>query len=257
MRFWKKQSEFTPGLFAALAGLAFVLVFMEPTPLEIRVDGVSIDQWCADAFYWNGIHRWFVDGENPLGKVFFYNGPKALIIATAVGFGVFALTPGRFMEKLRVRFPWIPARRNALIITLCLALIPIACNRAKAVTNIYCPYEHTRYGGHAPYARLWDDYPAEFKAVQRANPRERGRGFPAGHASGGFALMSLALAFRRRRLIGVAIGTFAGWWMGLYQMAKGAHYLSHTLVTWCVAWIMIWTLTRLIRPEEFAVSAKA
>jgi membrane-associated PAP2 superfamily phosphatase len=30
-----------------------------------------------------------------------------------------------------------------------------------------------------------------------------------------------------------------GWIMGLYQMLKGAHYLSHTVTTMLLAWIII------------------
>jgi membrane-associated PAP2 superfamily phosphatase len=252
MRSLKKPSDRTLGLLAALAGLAFVLIFMEPTRFELRAGDISVDQWCADAFYWRGIHRWTIEGTEPVRRLLFYTGPKVLIIALSVLTGLVALLPSCVLKKPRVRFPWIPTRRDALFVTLCLALIPLACNRTKAVSNIYCPYEHTRYGGHAPYVRLWDEYPAEFKATQKANPRERGRGFPAGHASGGFALMGLAFILCRRPWLGVAIGTFVGWSMGLYQQMRGAHYLSHTLVTWCVAWILVCLLAWIVRPSGWS-----
>lgn len=250
MSFFAKPSRRTATLLVALAGLAFCLLFLEPSPWEIRIGDISVDQWCADAFYSTASHRWWVDADEPVSRLLFYTGPKALLIAASVALGLVFLIPGKFLAGIRVRNPWIPARRDALFITLCVGLIPLVCNQTKGATNIYCPYEHTRYGGHAPYVRLWDDYPESFKAVQRATG-ERGRGFPAGHASGGFALVGLAFTLRRRRWLGLVIGAAAGWWMGLYQMAKGAHYLNHTLVTWCVSIILAHALAWLVRPTGF------
>ena len=65
--------------------------------------------------------------------------------------------------------------------------------------------------------------------------------FPAGHASGGFALLGLVAARGTRRWRNgiLALGLGLGWWMGGYQMLKGAHYLSHTLTTMIVAWLVV------------------
>lgn len=245
MNFLKREPLLAAVLTSAVAILFFVLVFMEPTRFELRVEGLSIDQWIADAFYWPGAHRWTVDAKDGAAKLLFYTGPKAALIALGVALGLVALLPGRALAGARAKLPWLPQRREALYLTLCLTLIPLSCNRLKAVTNIYCPYEDTRYGGKAPYVRLWDDYPEDFKAMQRANPKERGRGFPAGHASGGFALCAFAFTLRRR-WIGVALCAAAGWWMGLYQMMKGAHYLSHTLFSWAFAWLLAGALAWVI-----------
>lgn len=236
------------GLLAALAGLAFVLLFMEPTPWEIRVGGLSIDQAAADLFWNPRTGQWAVDNRAQPWAFLFYSGAK-LALALAAGLAALvALAPSRFDAALRARFPALPTRRSLVFFVLAMAVIPTVCNRGKAVTNIYCPYEHTRYNGYAPYVRLWDEYPAAFKAKQAADPRERGRGFPAGHASGGFALMALGWVMRRRWL-GILIGTLAGWAMGGYQMVKGAHYLSHTLTTWCLAWLMLVALAAVVKPR--------
>lgn len=236
-----------PGLLAALGLLAFVLVCMESTPLEIRVGGLPVDLVLQDRFFNFQTHQWAVDKSEVVGRLLFYNGPKAVLILLGVGSLVLALLRGRAEAVLRRRFPWLPARRGALFLAVSLIVIPLVCNRGKAITNIYCPDEHERYGGRAPYARLWDSYPPKFAAVQRAHPSERGRGFPAGHASGGFALMALGFVMRRR-WAGVLAGCALGWAMGLYQMLKGAHYLSHTLTTWALAWLMLLGLAALIRP---------
>jgi membrane-associated PAP2 superfamily phosphatase len=36
--------------------------------------------------------------------------------------------------------------------------------------------------------------------------------------------------------------------MGGYQMLKGAHYLSHTVVTMLLAWIVLLVWRRVVRP---------
>lgn len=80
-------------------------------------------------------------------------------------------------------------------------------------------------------------------------PHKRGRGFPAGHASGGFVLLSLAglASTRRGRIICLAIGLAVGSTMGIYQMLKEAHYFSHTLVTAGVCWIVFLSWRRILR----------
>ena len=69
---------------------------------------------------------------------------------------------------------------------------------------------------------------------------KRGHGFPAGHASGGFALMILFFCFKKKKykIAGLCLGLAAGWGMGLYQMWRGEHFLSHTLCTLFAAWLM-------------------
>ena len=39
----------------------------------------------------------------------------------------------------------------------------------------------------------------------------------------------------------------AGWVMGIYQMLKGAHFLSHTIVTMLIALIIVQVLAWLLR----------
>lgn len=235
-------------VFVWLAVLAGLLVFLEPTDWEWRIGGLSVDQWIQDRFYL-GDKAWLLDGEAEPWRLLFYNGPKILIMVFAATMGLCAFVPARLWTSRGLDGQWFADRRTTLFLVAVLALVPLGCNRLKAVTNIYCPYENTRYGGYAPYVRIWESYPEEFKKRQTAT-HDRGRGFPAGHASGGFALMALAYAARSRRwrIAGVMLGVFAGWWMGVYQMLKGAHYLNHTLVTWCLAWLGVILLARLFRP---------
>lgn len=209
---------------AAWSASALLVAFLlfEFTPLDI---------WIQDRLYDFERNRWLVDGRNPTGRVLFYTGPKVLIIGLAVALVATICVPAR----LRPRLPeWLQSRRKVALTILALGLVPAIIGGIKASTNVFCPSETRRYGGDVPYVRVLEAYPMDDR------PLRRGRCFPGGHASGGFALFALAgLALHRRgQLMGIAIGLGVGSLMGGYQMAKGAHYLSHTVITALVAWLI-------------------
>jgi len=123
-----------------------------------------------------------------------------------------------------------------------LVTAPLLIAAGKATTNVFTPHEIRRYGGFAPYVKVIGSYP------DGDRPSKRGRGFPAGHASGGFSLMAAAgpARTRRGRWLGAAAGLAAGSAMGIYQICKGAHYLSHTVFTALACWIVFLTLRKLL-----------
>lgn len=204
----------------------------------------GIDLWVQDHFYDFAQREWIVDGNAALPRLLFYNAPKVLIII--IGLGVLALA--LFPQRWRARLPFAAVPRKYLwAVFLTLGTVPALIGQLKAVTNIFCPSEIRRYGGDVPYVRVVESYPANDR------PERCGRCFPAGHASGGFALVGLmALALTRRgQRRALALAMAVGWTMGLYQMMKGAHYLSHTVITMLLAWILflIWRrIFRLHRP---------
>ena len=107
------------------------------------------------------------------------------------------------------------------------------------MTGVLYPCYVDRYGGKQPYRTLLESIP-------RVPGRVRGRGFPAAHCSGGFALMALYFVMPGpARWVGLGLGLAAGWIVGLYQMLKGVHYLSHTIVTMFLAWLIILIVSRL------------
>lgn len=203
----------------------------------------GLDLWVQDRLYNFEEHRWAVDAQAPLGRLVFYTGPKALIIPTAVAVLVLAAGPARWRERLRF------ARRDLWVAVLTLVTVPVLAGLGKNHTNTFCPSEIRRYGGDVPYVKLCEPYPEDDR------PARRGHCFPAGHASGGFALLGLMWLRRTRvwRLGGLALGLGVGWWMGGYQMLKGAHYLSHTVVTMLLAWIVLLAWRRIVRPAPDAL----
>lgn len=209
--------------------LAAALVLFEFTGIDLAVQDRLFD-------FASG--RWLVDARDPLGRLLWYDRPKALIILTALGVLTLFLGPARWRERGRF------ARRDLGVALLTLVSVPVLVGLGKDTTNVYCPYEIRRYGGDVPYVKLAERHP------DNDRPARRGRGFPAGHASGGFALLGL-LWLRRSpawKRGGLALGLAAGWAMGGYQMLKGAHYLSHTVVTMLLAWILMLAWRRVVRP---------
>lgn len=199
-------------LFASLGVLFAVFALFEFTNLDILVQ---------DTLYDFETGKWLVDARDSLGRAAFYNGPKYLIIALATVLLILALGPAGWRTRAAVD------RRGLAVGLLTLALVPALVGFSKARTNVFCPSEIRRYGGDVAYVKVLGRFSNEDR------PDRRGRCFPAGHSSGGFALIGLMWLRRSRRWrTGIAaLSLVVGWWMGGYQMLKGAHYLSHTLVT--------------------------
>lgn len=227
-----------PGFRRRLASPWFGLALL--AGLFVLLEVTALDLWVQDRFYDFERHRWLVDAKEPMGRLFFYDGPKACIILAALGLLGLTLGPARWRKR------WGFARRDLGVAVLTLITVPVLAGFGKSTTNIFTPAQIRRYGGDVPYVKLFATYPANDR------PAGRGHGFPAGHASGGFALLGLYGLRRTRawRWGAIALGLGAGWWMGGYQMLKGAHYLSHTVATMLLAWVMVWLWRRMLRPAS-------
>ncbi len=144
-------------------------------------------------------------------------------------------------------------RRDLWVAVLTLATAPALVALGKANTNTFEPSRIRRYGGDVPYVKVIEQYPPG------DHPLRRGRAFPAGHASGGFALLSLAgfASTRRGRIMGIFVGLTSGTAMGTYQMFKGAHYLSHTLFTAIFCWIVFLAWRRILGTKEHSLVEEA
>ena len=214
--------------------LIIVFFFFEKTNVDLGVQ---------DFFYDFTRQSWLVNAKATVPRMIFYNAPKVVIIITAV----IALFLCALRSKYRFRLLKTVVRRCDLIVLIAtLAVAPSLISVCKAKSNVFCPHQVTRYGGEQPYVRVLEAYPSDH------SNRQKGKGFPAGHASGGFALMSLAglATSRRGRKLGIAIGLTVGTGMGVYQMAKGAHYLSHTLITALFCWLVFLVARRIFLTEK-------
>jgi membrane-associated PAP2 superfamily phosphatase len=205
----------------SLGLLAFCLVCFELT---------QFDLWVQNALFDPVRQQWLVNGADSLPRLIFYTGPKAVFLVFALCLVLGLL----FTNRLALLKPY---RTGIGVVLVSLILVPATVSLLKSTTNVACPRDLAQYGGAAPYRGLAGSGRAEVgpEAVQRY------RCFPAGHASGGFALLSLFFLFRRRRnrVGAIALGLTVGWAAGIYKMAIGDHFLSHTVVSMLIAWLLI------------------
>ncbi len=208
--------------------------------LLIAVFGIceltGIDLYVQDYIYNFKTHTWLIDAKSPLPRLLFYTGPKAHHLDHGPQHA------GRRRSSTR-KLPFLKTPRATFwIAVLTIATAPALVALGKATTNTFTPAQIRRYEGKVPYVKVIEKYP------KNDHPKKRGRAFPAGHASGGFALLSLAglCTTRRGRIIAISIALTVGTAMGGYQMLKGAHYLSHTLFTAIFCWIIFLLWRRII-----------
>jgi membrane-associated PAP2 superfamily phosphatase len=222
-----------PGLAVTLLLLAGTFALFEFTDLDLRLQ---------DHCYDFGKHRWRVEKQDTGPRLLFYTGPKVVLAVTGGILIAWLLLPVRWRPTALQNFqlPW-PHRRLWFIL-ICLAAVPATIGLMKARSDLYCPWSIDRYGGDRPHLHFFEALPANY-------PPDCGKCFPAGHASGGFALLSLYYlgTSRRGRWLGLMIGMTAGWALGIYQMLKGAHFLSHTVVTMLIAALLVQALAWLLK----------
>ena len=186
------------------------------------------DIWVQSHFYNPLTHQWIIDTDNTVLKFIFYDGIKRLLIVVAVLFLLVLI--------IGWKKPWMRSyRRGFIIVVLSSIIVPLVVGSLKAVTNMPCPKNIESFGGAYPHTCVWEKY----------NTKECHLGkqkcWPAGHASGGFALLSLIFLFRSRKnkIIAGSVAMIIGWSMGIYKMLIGDHFLSHTTITMILAWLLI------------------
>ena len=213
------------GNLSILLGLLCVvltIVVFEKTSIDLRVQ---------DLFY-DPVRGWAVDARAPLSRLVFYQGPKWVLVVFVAGLALCIAAPEAWARRL----PLTPVQAGFVL--TCIVVAPVTAWFIKRHTGVLYPCYVQRYGGTEPYRTLLESIP-------RVPGRVRARRFPAAHCSRAFALMSLYFVMPGPlRWLGLALGLVAGWVVGLYQMLKGVHYLSHTIVTMFLVWTIILALSR-------------
>ncbi len=196
--------------------------------------GSGLDTWVADQLYaWQG-GTWALRDAFLTSRIAHEAGRD---LSTLAWLGVFVAWLSTWwragMRHLRAPLMWL------LLTTLAASLL-VAWT--KSLTNMDCPWDLIRYGGDRPFIGLF---------TARPEGMPRGVCFPAGHASSGYAWLSLVFFLGEMRprwqAAGLALVVAAGLVFGIAQQLRGAHFLSHDLVTaalcWCVAalaWRFAW-----------------
>src|SRR6267154_6559479 len=158
---------------------AFVCTIASALLSILACEYSGLDLLVQDHFFNFQTKQWLVDQHAPVPRFFFYNFPKILLIIYGAALLVMGIASARFRKT------WFLPKRTALYLLCSLAVIPIMIGIGKSQSWVYCPSQIIRYGGDAHYRRVFDHIPDD------VHYKDRGRCFPAGHASGGFALISL------------------------------------------------------------------
>ncbi len=187
----------------------------------------GMNNWVQDYFYNPALNEWFIDRNNKTLDLLLYSGIKKLFIVVIL-FLLFALI---FLRRYR----WVSdnIRGLSIVVASCL-IIPLSVGALKASTNMPCPNQLVDYGGKYEHVGLFD-------SLQPGDSRIGSKCYPAGHASGGFALLSLLFLFKTRRSqIRTFVGVMAfGWATANYKMLIGDHFIGHTVVTMLLSWLLI------------------
>lgn len=200
-------------------------------------EATTLDMAIQDRFYDVDVQQWLLDRDDKILKFFFYDMMK-------IFYALFMVAIAAILIFFRNRKYIEPYRKGLVIVLLSTLMVPLTIGALKAVTNTPCPRDITRFGGSYPYVTVFESYPDDFKTKGKVAC------FPAGHASGGFALMALFFLFKHphNQKIVIAMAATTGWVMGAYKMLIGDHFLSHTLVSMELAWLVIILISCLVKP---------
>lgn len=196
----------------------------------------TLDLAVQDLFYNFQNSTWLLSNKNNwILHFILYSGEKKLILI----FGVSVVLALIFFRQNKIISDY---RTGLMIVALSLIVVPFTVGQLKGNTNMPCPCQLERYGGKFMESKLFSCYPSDFIQPEKA------KCYPAGHASGGFALMGLYFLFKTKRNKRLALtGAFlTGWITGLYKMMNGDHFLSHTITTMLLAWILILLVSKVV-----------
>ena len=191
----------------------------------------------ATGFEWRG--HWFAAdvlhvGGQWLGRVLFV----VLLV------NVFRPLPVIGAMPRRERVIWCG------VTLVCAVLIALLKHRSR----VSCPWSLAEFGGTARHISHWSA--AAWWGGGDGGP---GRCFPSGHASTAFSFFSGWFALRVRAPRAARAWLLGIWTLGLLfgltQLARGAHYPSHTFWTAWLCWtisLLLWQWLVLRRPRSGA-----
>lgn len=225
-RFWLMH------IIPAFIFMLLMLLLYPHTQLDTRI---------TDLFFDAELHR-FTLKNDPFLTVWMHVRLKWLMVAIALASLVLALLSYRLsrLSEHRLSLLWVFA--GMVISTTVVSVF-------KHYSVHGCPWDIVLYGGKLPLLDLFTSPPAGTEA---------GACFPAGHPSGGFALMAFYFAFMHSKprfsVLMLWLGLFMGLLMGLVQVVRGAHFLSHVLWSGLLVWMVLlalYWLWSLRKPASF------
>lgn len=225
-RYWLKHGV------PPLVFMLLMLLIYPHTHLDTRI---------TDLFYDTQLHRFTMKNDYFL-TVWMHVRLKWLMVAVALTSLVAALLSYRFSRLQVYRWSMWWTFAGMVISSSAVSLF-------KHYSMHGCPWDVTLYGGSLPLLNLFASLPAGVEA---------GGCFPAGHPSGGFALMAFYFAFMHTKsrfsVLMLWIGMFMGLLMGFVQIMRGAHFLSHVLWSGWLVWVVLMVLYGLWSPDKSIIA---
>lgn len=127
-----------------------------------------------------------------------------------------------------------PFRKDFVFLILAIILATGVVAELKQLTDVWCPSQTTLFNGKATYVKVFEP---------RIPGEDRGICWPSGHASAGFAFVSIYFVVRRYwpryakwALVG---GLSMGVFYGGVRTLQGLHFLSHTLWSGTICWTIM------------------
>lgn len=182
------------------------------------------DFWVADWLYALQGHAWKLRSHFLTESLVHIGGRTASAIAwlLVVGAYLWSCVDKRLAD-------W---RKPLAYLALVTLLAASAVAGVKQFSGMDCVWDLARYGGDRPFVSLFEDRPDAMPAVGC---------FPAGHASAGYAWLTLyffSLATKPRlRWAGLWTALGLGATFGFAQQLRGAHFLSHDLWALMLCWL--------------------
>lgn len=215
------------------------------TGIPIIVTGLAIvseysgfDLWLESLFFDT------TTGTFPYRSLFFtstvlHTGGRSVVVLFAL-LNVMAIILSFFNTRLATY------RKHLVFILLAAAIGPSLISYLKGATHIYIPWELIHFGGDKPYIRLFDPVP---------EGAEIGLGFPGGHSSAGFAYLSAFFALTamgsRYRFYGALIPILLGMLFSATQLVRGAHFISHDMISFAICWTAPFLLSLVFYPAYY------
>ena len=210
----------------------FVAVFMLAVYSSLQLDRVVTD------LFFDIQQQKFLLKHHPFLTDWMHVGLKWLMVMIAIGCLLLSLASYKLTKLQPYRRPFLWVFVGMVVSTAAVAIL-------KHYNQHACPWDLTIYGGDLPFFELFAVAPSTV---------ESGRCFPAGHPSGGFALMAFYFAFMRIKprfsSSMLIVGLLAGLVMGIAQVMRGAHFLSHIIWSGWVVWMMLLILYLIWPPAK-------
>ncbi|MCB2425985.1 phosphatase PAP2 family protein [Methylophaga pinxianii] len=209
----------------------FMMILLDYGSLDLKIAGYL---YSLEGNQWLLRKHWFTtDVLHTGGRWLNYIAVICVLVITVV----YSFTKQSKPDRARA---W-----QALSLSLFVSFVTVSY--LKTLTNIDCPWSLALFGGNQPYLTFFSD---------RSDDLPLAHCFPAGHASIGYAWVSLYFMLRvvkpQWRYFGLCLGLGLGLLFGISQQLRGAHFVSHDLTTLFICLISSHAIFKLFYGKQYA-----